>query len=187
MGKYKIAYLLIMVVLLSGMALVISMNGQAAPTPPVDLPAPLPKVQVKGWTNTDEPPTSGELEGKWLLVDCWATWCGPCIAAMPELVAFRKRWPEDEVAVIGVTDKSSGTLEEIQDKIDSIDGFDWPVVCGGEEFLKKFNNPPYPTLILFNPEGKVVDAVLGSIDEATGLSAVVKIETSMAAGMKTSE
>src|SRR5678815_3705457 len=42
------------------------------------------------------------LRGKVVLVDCWATWCGPCRAEIPDLVALQEKY-RDQLQVIGIS------------------------------------------------------------------------------------
>lgn len=129
----------------------------------VSLPAPLPASNVTGWLNTPEPLTADELKGKWVVVDAWATWCGPCMASMPELVEFRKRWPGDKVMVIGIAEDSVKSL--VQEAIDGVPGFDWPVAYGGSNAQIALGIRGVPTLILYDPAGNEVARVEGMASE----------------------
>ncbi len=58
-----------------------------------------PPLEVETWL-TEEP----DLEGKCVLIDLWATWCGPCKRAMPKLEALHEKYGDDLV-VIGLSDQ----------------------------------------------------------------------------------
>jgi thiol-disulfide isomerase/thioredoxin len=62
-----------------------------------------PEVEVL-WTNAKEPIKSlADLRGKVVVVDFWATWCGPCIGSFPDVRELVKHYEGYPVAVIGVT------------------------------------------------------------------------------------
>lgn len=60
---------------------------------------PAPKFQAETWL-TDAP----DCSGKYVLIDFWATWCGPCRKAIPELNAIHRKFA-DRLVVIGMSDE----------------------------------------------------------------------------------
>ena len=45
----------------------------------------------------------GGLDGSWVVMDFWATWCRPCVAAMPHLNELQKEFASDSVVFLAVT------------------------------------------------------------------------------------
>jgi thiol-disulfide isomerase/thioredoxin len=64
---------------------------------------PAPKVAFK-WSSSEPPLASLEqLKGKVVVLDFWATWCGPCVASFPSVGELQKHYEGYPVAIIGVT------------------------------------------------------------------------------------
>ncbi len=80
------------------------------------------------------------LKEKIILVNFWATWCGPCIKEIPDLIKLKEEFGEKNFEIIGV----------------SIDRSITPVV----EFSKNFG---FNYLSLHDPEAKLLDAFGGSV------------------------
>ena len=63
-----------------------------------------PEVTAQHWLTTKP-----DLEGKVIMVDLWATWCGPCRASIPDLNAYQKRYDE-KLVVVGLSNEEQATV-----------------------------------------------------------------------------
>ncbi len=52
-----------------------------------------------------------DLKGKRIVLDFWATWCGPCVEEIPEFVRLYKETTRDDLEIIGISDESEETLK----------------------------------------------------------------------------
>lgn len=96
--------------------------------------------------------TFDQWHGKWIIINYWATWCGPCHEEIPELNAFYKSHPE--VVLVGVNfDNSQGlTLNEDIKKM----AIEFPVLTQDPAKALQFQTPSIlPTTVIINPKGKL--------------------------------
>jgi thiol-disulfide isomerase/thioredoxin len=105
-------------------------------------------------------------EGKVALVDVWATWCGPCIAAMPHLQGLHNQFKADGFTVVGVMiDRNATSIGPGFMKDNKVS---YPIVMDddGERIQKLVGPVPgIPTLILVDRTGKVLDKWQGFAGE----------------------
>jgi thiol-disulfide isomerase/thioredoxin len=66
----------------------------------------MPQIALRDWIG--EPSNMDDLKGKIIVVDFWATWCPPCIAAIPKNIAFADKYRDKDVVLLGIHDSNRG-------------------------------------------------------------------------------
>ena len=104
-------------------------------------------------------------QGKWVVVNYWATWCPPCIIEMPELQSFHDRHAAaDDAMVIGINTELIGKqqlLNFLEDYFITYPIFVSKPVQQSELGLI----PGLPTTFLVTPQGKVVARQVGPVTQ----------------------
>lgn len=101
-----------------------------------------------------------DLRGKAVLLNFWATWCGPCKIETPWLVELQKQYGAQGLQVIGVAMDDSGK-EDIA-KFAQDMGVNYPVLLGKEAVGDEYGGvPALPESFFIGRDGKIVDRIIG--------------------------
>lgn len=98
-----------------------------------------------------------DFEGKYVLVDFWASWCGPCLREMPNVVKLYKECKGKNFEIFGVSldNKKDAWVKAIK-----ANGMKWPqgsdLKGWGSEPARLCNVSAIPFTVLIDPEGEVI-------------------------------
>lgn len=100
-----------------------------------------------------------ELRGKVVLIDCWATWCVPCVKELPNINAALAKWGPQGFTVVGVSfDRRSDRAKLV--KFVEDEKLDWPHWYhegeGSNPFGKRFNIRSIPATFLLGRDGRLI-------------------------------
>ena len=108
-----------------------------------------------------------ELKGKPVLLDFWATWCGPCIRSMPTLEKIHADYRDQGLVVLGI---DVGEKRETVEKFLQTKPIPYPVIMGDEAGIPAaYGITVYPTFVMIGPDGKVAATQFGLSDALTGI------------------
>jgi len=127
----------------------ITCSRRAGPDAPIQ--SGLPDLSGDVWLNVTKPLTWDDLRGRPVMIEYWATWCGPCLANIPKLNGLQSAFADRGLIIIGLAN-------EPPDKVASFTKcFNIRyAVCVGEGFDNNANAKTIPYAVLINPDGEVV-------------------------------
>jgi thiol-disulfide isomerase/thioredoxin len=126
-----------------------------------------------------------DFRGKAVLLNFWATWCGPCKIEMPWFVDFQKQYGSQGLQVVGVA-MDDASKEDIG-KFAKDMGVNYPILIGKESVGDQYGGvPALPESFLIGRDGKVMDRIIGLRGKAEIEDAIKKALNTQPASTQTS-
>jgi len=101
-----------------------------------------------------------DFRGKAVLLNFWATWCGPCKIEMPWFVELQKEYGSQGLQIVGVAmdDSSKDDIAKFAQEM----GVNYPVLLGKEAVGEAYGGvPALPESFFIGRDGKIVDRIIG--------------------------
>lgn len=112
----------------------------------------------------DGQPFSGlDLKGKIVLLDFWAVWCTPCIAAIPKLNRLDQDIAGEDFQIVSIA-SYSGTGDDVKQFLREHPA-EYTMVIGDEDLVYRYGVIGYPTYFLLDPDGNIHKKLVGDLPE----------------------
>ena len=103
--------------------------------------------------------TLSQLKGKVVLLDFWATWCGPCRESIPHLVQLYKSYRESGFELVGMN-VDRGDIETVRRFVKAMD-MPYPIVNTPEDMVRSYRVTGIPATFLIDREGRIRERMAG--------------------------
>lgn len=113
------------------------------------------------------------LKGKYVLLDFWGTWCGPCIQEIPNLKTLYDHTDKSKFEIISIVVESPiKDLEQMMSKYE----ITWPQIISDDsnKIKEKYGIVRYPTTFLISPEGIIIAKDLRGKELETKIDSLIK-------------
>jgi peroxiredoxin len=135
------------------------------PSIPVEARKPAPKLSLRDMDGQKR--QLADLKGKIVVVNFWATWCGPCLREMPEFTRVYDAYRDRGVEMIGAANETRSARDTVLEFARRID-IRFPIWLEASlDHMEAFGvGPELPATVIVDPQGRVAARIKGVTHEA---------------------
>jgi thiol-disulfide isomerase/thioredoxin len=152
-------------VLASGLALPAFASGADDPLVPKDKRKSAPKLALRDIEGQKH--QLSDLKGKAVVVNFWATWCGPCKAEMPEFTKVHAEYRDRGVEFIGAANEARSDRKKVEEFVRHLE-IKFPIWLEASiDHLEAFGvGPGLPATVVVDAQGRIAARIKGVTDAA---------------------
>ncbi len=144
-------------------AVLFTQDRTAIATAAASVALPAPAWKLKDLDGREV--SSDQFKGKVVVVDFWATWCGPCIEEIPGYIALQKKYGPAGLVIVGVSLDRRGPAHVKQ--FAQANNMNYTLVMGDETVVEAFGSfQAIPTTFLISREGRILNQKTGAMPAA---------------------
>ncbi len=104
------------------------------------------------------------FRGHVVLLDFWATWCPPCMASVPELIALEKKYKDEGLVVLAVSLDEGGDVTSKLSAFSRDHALNYTILLSNENVERMYNVGSIPTMYVIGKDGTIRNLHLGYME-----------------------
>lgn len=142
----------------------------------VKIGSKVPDLALNNLVNYNKPSVKiSDFEGKLLILDFWATWCHPCVAAFPKLDSLQKKFNKN-LQIISVTTEENEKVKSFLTKMGKVKKLSPPSATGDKELTNYFKHTFLPHYVWISKSGKLIAITESSEVNERNITSILKGE-----------
>jgi thiol-disulfide isomerase/thioredoxin len=131
------------------------------------------------WTENGKTMSLKDLKGNVVLVNLWATWCGPCIREMPALSKISNDLKDKNFKMLGMNVFQQEGSKKVEDFLKT-NPVSYTILDGNNDVVQAFSEAngtvidAVPTTFIIDKDGKIAETIVGGRDESSFLKSINK-------------
>jgi cytochrome c biogenesis protein CcmG/thiol:disulfide interchange protein DsbE len=109
------------------------------------------------------------FRGKVVVVEFWATWCPPCKATIPGLIALQEKYTDKGLVVLGISIDEGDDLASKLSAFSKEHKINYPILIGTEEVARAYGVMSIPATFLIGRDQKIISAYKGYVEDIESL------------------